>query len=94
MKVIFGCVRALADALRRAAEAHASDSGPGLGSDWPDWYAYHMAAFNGFGRFTPLPEPVRPEDTTATHPAASPPDPNGGRDPGHEFVLRYVTPDF
>ncbi|MFI6732523.1 hypothetical protein ACIBI9_06280 [Nonomuraea sp. NPDC050451] len=89
MKVIFDSVHDLADALRRAAEAHVSDSGPDLGSDWPVWYAHHMAAFNGFGRFTHLPEPVRLEDTIATYPAASPP----GSDGGHEFVLRHTSPD-
>ncbi|GAA2419141.1 hypothetical protein [Nonomuraea africana] len=94
MKVTFDSVHALAHALRRAAKAHASDSGPDLGSNWPDWYAHHMAAFNSFGRFTHLPEPVRLEDTIATPPAAPPPDPNGDRDPNHEFVLRYASPDF
>ncbi|MBB5773982.1 hypothetical protein [Nonomuraea jabiensis] len=90
MKVIFDSVHDLADALRRAAEAHVSDSGPDLGSDWPVWYAHHMAAFNSFGRFTRLPERVRLEATIATHPAAPPPDPDGG----HDFVLCYASPDL
>ncbi|UBU10302.1 hypothetical protein [Nonomuraea gerenzanensis] len=59
MKVIFDSVHDLADALRHAAEAHAADSGPDVGSDWPAWYAHHMAAFNGFRRFTHLPGPAR-----------------------------------
>ncbi|RVX46052.1 hypothetical protein EDD27_8895 [Nonomuraea polychroma] len=94
MKVIFKSVHDLANALRRAAEAHASDSGPDLGSAWPLWYAYHMAAFNSFDRFAHLPEPVRLNDTIAIHPAGPPPNPHGDRDPDHGFFLRYASPDL
>ncbi|MFD1935572.1 hypothetical protein ACFSKW_29295 [Nonomuraea mangrovi] len=94
MKVIFDSVSALADALRRAAAAHASDSGPDVGTDWPEWYAHHMAAFNSFGRFSRLPEPVRLAGTVAGHPAAPPTDPARDRDRGQEFFLRYASPDL
>lgn len=53
-----------------------------------------MAAFAGFAWFTHLPEPVRLNDTIATHPAAPPPDTHGDRDPGHGFFLHYASPDI
>jgi hypothetical protein len=93
VKVTFDSVHALASALRRAAEAHASDSGPDPDPEWPTWYAHHMATFIGSDRFTRLPEPVRLQDTTATHPAAAPPDPTGNRDPDRDFLLRYAPTD-
>lgn len=93
MKVTFESVHALASALRRAAEAHASDPGPDPGPDWPNWYAHHMATFNDSDRFTHLPEPVRLQDTIATHPAAPTPDPTGNRDPDRAFLLRYAPTD-
>ncbi len=39
-------------------------------------------------RFKKLPEHVSVEDTVAEHPAADPPDPELGRDPEREFMLR------
>jgi len=39
-------------------------------------------------RFKKLPEHIELEDTIAEHPAADPPDPNGGRDPEQDFFLR------
>ncbi|TYB50539.1 hypothetical protein FXF51_55815 [Nonomuraea sp. PA05] len=89
MKVIFDSVHDLADALRRVAAAHASDSGPDLGSDWPVWYAHQMAALNEFSRFTQLAEPVRLEDTIAAYAASAP----SGSGSGHGFVPRHASPD-
>jgi hypothetical protein len=37
-----------------------------------------------------LPERVRLEDTIATQDDAPPPDPEGGRDPERDFMLRYA----
>lgn len=36
-----------------------------------------------------LPEPVDLDDTIATHETDPPPDPEGGRDPERDFMLRY-----
>lgn len=41
-------------------------------------------------RYRTLPPPIRVEDTIATHEAAPPPDPNAGRDPERDFMLRYA----
>ena len=41
-------------------------------------------------RFKTLPEHVAIEDTVEEHPAAEPPDPNGGLDPEQQFFLRNV----
>jgi hypothetical protein len=50
--VTFGSVTDLADALRRAAEAH-GEQAERVGAadvDWPDWYAGRMAADQAGGR--------------------------------------------
>jgi hypothetical protein len=36
-----------------------------------------------------LPEPVDLDETIATHETDPPPDPEGGRDPERDFMLRY-----
>ncbi len=40
-------------------------------------------------RYRHLPEPVHLEDTIATKDPDPAPDPNGGRDPDRDFMLRY-----
>ncbi|ROO87767.1 hypothetical protein EDD29_5403 [Actinocorallia herbida] len=101
MKVTFDSVHALVRALRQAAEAHARHKAEHGHDDpgWPAWYAHHMAGEQTGGeavppaappdRFTHLPPPIALEDTIAGHPAAAPPDPQGGRDPDRDFLLRY-----
>ncbi|MDP9418370.1 MAG: hypothetical protein M3P48_11215 [Actinomycetota bacterium] len=37
-----------------------------------------------------LPEAIRVEDTVASHDTTPPPDPDGGRDPERDFMLRYA----
>jgi hypothetical protein len=37
-----------------------------------------------------LPEPVRLEDTVASHQTGPPTDPDAGRDTEREFMLRYA----
>jgi hypothetical protein len=39
--------------------------------------------------YTHLPEPIRLEDTRAVSEPDPAPDPDGGRDPETEFMLRY-----
>jgi hypothetical protein len=39
--------------------------------------------------FRHLPQPVALDDTIATHETDPPPDPEGGRDPERDFMLRY-----
>lgn len=41
------------------------------------------------GRYRHLPEPVRLEDTLAVKDTAPVPDPDSGRDPERDFMLRY-----
>lgn len=41
--------------------------------------------------YSTLPPQVRFEDTVASHESAPPPDPNGGRDPETDFMLRYAN---
>jgi hypothetical protein len=41
------------------------------------------------GPYTALPEPVRREDLIAVKQADPPPDPDAGRDPDRDFMLRY-----
>ncbi len=40
-------------------------------------------------RFRHLPEPVDLDATVATHETEPAPDPEGGRDPERDFMLRY-----
>jgi len=40
--------------------------------------------------FRRLPEPIALEDTVATQDVRTVPDPDGGRDPNHEWMLRHV----
>ncbi|MDP9319348.1 MAG: heme biosynthesis protein HemY [Actinomycetota bacterium] len=42
------------------------------------------------GRYDRLPKPVRIEDTVATQEASPRPEPNMGRDPERDFMLRYA----
>ncbi len=39
--------------------------------------------------YTKLPDPVRYEDTSAEQDSRPVPDPDGGLDPDHLFLLRY-----
>lgn len=43
------------------------------------------------GRYRHLPEPIRVEDTISTKQAAPPPDPEAGRNPDRDFLLRYAA---
>lgn len=45
----------------------------------------------GADRYWKLPEPVRVEDTIASQEATPAPDPDGGRDPERDFMLRNAT---
>lgn len=38
-----------------------------------------------------LPERVRPEEMVEEQPASAPPDPDGGRNPETDFMLRYSS---
>jgi hypothetical protein len=40
-------------------------------------------------RWRRLPERIRPEEMTTTQPTEDARDPDGGRDPGKEWMLRY-----
>jgi hypothetical protein len=40
-------------------------------------------------RYRHLPEPIDPETTIASHEADPAPDPEGGRNTEHDFMLRY-----
>lgn len=40
--------------------------------------------------FRHLPEPIRLEDTIAEQDVRPVPDPDGGRDPNHEWMLRHI----
>lgn len=40
--------------------------------------------------FRHLPEPVAPQDLVATVDTRPVPDPDGGRDPDHEWMLRHI----
>ena len=42
-------------------------------------------------KFRQLPEPVRLEDTVATHDAEPVPDPQAGQDSERDFMLRYSS---
>lgn len=44
----------------------------------------------GRDRFKKLPEHVALEDTVEGQPTNTPPDPDGGRDPEHEFFMRNI----
>lgn len=46
----------------------------------------------GRRRFSALPEPVALEDTVAEHDARPVADPQGGRDPERDFLLRHALP--
>jgi hypothetical protein len=39
--------------------------------------------------FRHLPEPIRLAETTTAQPASEPPSPDFGRDPDHEWMLRF-----
>ena len=41
-------------------------------------------------RYRHLPDPVRLEDTVATKDTGPAPDPDSGRDPERDFMLRYA----
>jgi hypothetical protein len=43
----------------------------------------------GAERFQHLPERIRPEDMVTTQVTEPPPDPDGGRNPETDFMLRY-----
>lgn len=43
-------------------------------------------------RFTHLPAPIRLADTVASLDDREVPDPNGGRDPERDFLIRYGIP--
>lgn len=45
----------------------------------------------GADRYRKLPQPVRVEDTIASQEATPAPDPDGGRDPERDFMLRNAT---
>ena len=40
--------------------------------------------------YSRLPEPIDVQDTIASQEAAPSPDPDGGRDPERDFMLRYA----
>ncbi|MBF0689565.1 MAG: heme biosynthesis protein HemY [Cellulomonas sp.] len=40
--------------------------------------------------FRRLPEPIALEDTVATQDVRDAPDPDGGRDPNHEWMIRHA----
>ncbi len=42
-------------------------------------------------RFTKLPERVKPEEMVTSQPVDPPRDPDGGRDPERDFMLRHIT---
>ncbi len=83
MRVTYESADDLAQAMRRAAEAHGRYEAE-IGredADWPDWYSRFMEREQ---RFLHLPGRVDPAGTTAAHPAA----PANG-DPEQDFFLRY-----
>jgi hypothetical protein len=44
----------------------------------------------GSDRFKELPKPIRLEDTVAEVDTRPVPDPDGGRNPGTDFLIRYA----
>jgi hypothetical protein len=92
MSMTFESADDLAQALRRAAEAHGDD---GIGPQDPDWpsryaqYIEHEQAGQHSQRFAHLPERVDPRDMIASQQTEPPPDPEGGRDTDGDFTLRY-----
>jgi hypothetical protein len=93
MSVTYGSASELAEALRRAAEAH----GEREGADWPTWYAEYMEREQAEPAQRPhptvtvkgLPDRVDPKDLVATQATEPPPDPEGGRNTETDFMLRY-----
>jgi hypothetical protein len=94
MSVKYESASDLAQALRRAADAH-GEYEKEIGredSDWPSWYAQYMAKEQAEGpspRFAHLPERVDLKDTIAGQQTDPPGDPEGGRDTDRDFMLRY-----
>ncbi|PPK63163.1 hypothetical protein V5P93_004099 [Actinokineospora auranticolor] len=86
MSVTFRTAEELAQALRRAAEAHgAHEARTGReDADWPTWYAEHMVREQ---RFAHLPERVETSRTTTAQETV----PARGADGEHDFFLRYGT---
>jgi hypothetical protein len=43
----------------------------------------------GSAKYSTLPEPIRLDQVTTTQPASDAPSPDFGRDPDHEWMLRF-----
>jgi hypothetical protein len=86
MSVTYESASDLAQALRRAAEAHGEHEKK-IGRadpDWPSWYAEYMVRQQRFPR---LPERVDPKDMTTSQAVKPAGDADG--DAERDFMLRY-----
>jgi hypothetical protein len=101
MSVTYESAEDLAQALRRAAEAHGEHEKE-IGQedpDWPTWYARYMereqtgqpasAARGTVVTVKGLPDRVDLKDLIASQETEPPPDPEGGRNTETDFMLRY-----